>query len=301
MGFSIFQFNKKKLYNLMFGENGINVNCGDLGLLNEILDKYNSLPKYDINQDGKLFVWINYDVLMSDFPVLSTNIGTYRNVCRKLEKLGLIEKEDKAIKLQGGDCKKKTFFRPTELTLSLVVTEKDVKTQTEEQIGLEPVEEAPVTQTVEVKKPAKKRAKKEQAEKIEVLEGQITVEEAIAEAEKAPTTTEKINVETIVKATQCNINRAEEVLNYAIECNKNNPVGFAISAIKGNWELKGKDTVEINARSFNNFEAREYDYDSLEKKLLKWDNEEEPAESTTEKSTFLLEKFGIGAGIKTTV
>lgn len=29
---------------------------------------------------------------------------------------------------------------------------------------------------------------------------------------------------------------------------------------------------EVNAKSFNNFEAREYDYDSLEKKLLGWDN-----------------------------
>ena len=28
---------------------------------------------------------------------------------------------------------------------------------------------------------------------------------------------------------------------------------------------------EINAKAFNNFEAREYDYDSLEKKLLGWE------------------------------
>lgn len=138
MGFSIFQFNKRKVQNLMFGENAINLNCGDLGLLNEIVDKYNSLPKYDINNDGKLFVWINYEVLMNDFPILSMNIGTYRNNCRKLEKLGLIEKVDLAVNING-DCKKKTFFRPTEMTLGLITTEEDIKAELEAKQGLKPV------------------------------------------------------------------------------------------------------------------------------------------------------------------
>ena len=32
-----------------------------------------------------------------------------------------------------------------------------------------------------------------------------------------------------------------------------------------------KPNEEINVKAFNNFEAREYDYDSLEKKLLGWE------------------------------
>ena len=31
---------------------------------------------------------------------------------------------------------------------------------------------------------------------------------------------------------------------------------------------------EVNPLKFNNFEAREYDYDSLEKKLLGWDKDD---------------------------
>ena len=35
-----------------------------------------------------------------------------------------------------------------------------------------------------------------------------------------------------------------------------------------------KKTPEVNPLKFNNFEAREYDYDSLEKKLLGWDKDD---------------------------
>ena len=43
-----------------------------------------------------------------------------------------------------------------------------------------------------------------------------------------------------------------------------NAVGWIISAIKGNWEHKGKKT----ANKFNDFEQNQYDYDDLEKKLV---------------------------------
>lgn len=45
----------------------------------------------------------------------------------------------------------------------------------------------------------------------------------------------------------------------------NNLTGAMIQAIKEDWTIK-----EINNRTFNNFEARDYDYDELEKKLLGW-------------------------------
>lgn len=257
MGFSIFQFNKKKLQELMFGENGINLNCGDLGLLNEIVDKYNSLPKYDIDGNGKTYVWINYEMLKNDFPILSMNIGTYRNVCRKLEKLGFIEKEDRAIKLQGGDCKKKTFFRPTELTLSLITTEADIKAQVKEKEGLQPVEEKSVEGGIEAPKDSNGNTP---------IKGKVHFTEI--DSKKDSEVKEKSEVEKIIEVTGCTIEKAEEVLEYAVNCSKNNPIGFAIKAIEGKWKLENKETNGVNPRSFNNFKGREYDYDKLESMLL---------------------------------
>lgn len=52
-----------------------------------------------------------------------------------------------------------------------------------------------------------------------------------------------------------------------------NRVGALKAAIRDNWELGKALTEEVNPMSFNNFEAREYDYDALENKLLGWDKE----------------------------
>jgi plasmid replication initiation protein len=46
-----------------------------------------------------------------------------------------------------------------------------------------------------------------------------------------------------------------------------NLTGAMIQAIKEDWTSQ-----EINNNSFNNFEPRQYDYDSLEKKLLGWED-----------------------------
>ncbi|OSA88361.1 UNVERIFIED_ORG: hypothetical protein B2H93_18230 [Clostridium botulinum] len=55
-----------------------------------------------------------------------------------------------------------------------------------------------------------------------------------------------------------------------------------VKGILKNWKANGKNTNnsknEPKPLRFNNFQAREYDYDSLEKKLLGW-NEEEGNES----------------------
>lgn len=97
--------------------------------------------------------------------------------------------------------------------------------------------------------------KKDQAEKVEVLE------------DKEPT-----DVEKVTNATGCTIEKAEEFLDYAIACNKNNPVGFAIKAIEGNWKLENKETNGVNPRSFNNFKGREYNYHKLEAMLLGYED-----------------------------
>ena len=96
---------------------------------------------------------------------------------------------------------------------------------------------------------------------MEVLDGQVTVEEALEQRKKA-------DIENVTNVTGCTIEKAEEVLEYAVTCKKDNPVGFAISAINGKWKLENKETNGVNPRSFNNFKGREYDYDKLESMLL---------------------------------
>lgn len=86
------------------------------------------------------------------------------------------------------------------------------------------------------------------------------------------TAEEKTDAETIMDSCYCTKERAEEALKYAIACKKDNPVGFAISAINENWELKCKESAGINPRSFNNFEGRIYQYDKLEAMLLDYED-----------------------------
>jgi len=50
-----------------------------------------------------------------------------------------------------------------------------------------------------------------------------------------------------------------------------NKVGALLTAIKEDWKPSKEANNTIS--KFNNFEGREYDYDSLEKKLLGWDDE----------------------------
>ena len=52
-----------------------------------------------------------------------------------------------------------------------------------------------------------------------------------------------------------------------------NKVGALLTAIKENWKPSKSQSNYVAVPGFNNFEAREYDYDSLEKKLLGWDND----------------------------
>lgn len=125
-------------------------------------------------------------------------------------------------------------------------------------------EKAPTTKAPAKKKVSKKKDK-DQAEKVEILEGQVTVEEVLEAQE--PTDAEKV-----VNATGCTIEKAKEALEYAVASNANNPVGFAISAINGNWNLENKETNGVNPIKFNNFKGRDYDYDKLEAMLLGYED-----------------------------
>lgn len=52
-----------------------------------------------------------------------------------------------------------------------------------------------------------------------------------------------------------------------------NKVGALLTALKDDWKPSKSESNSVTVSSFNNFEPREYDYDSLEKKLLGWDKD----------------------------
>lgn len=99
-----------------------------------------------------------------------------------------------------------------------------------------------------------------------------------------PMLMEKISADIEVYGSQWLIDAATE----ALERGKINNYKYVIGIIQ-NWQTEGRDskknTKAINSKNqpkplrFNNFEARDYDYDSLEKKLLGWeDNDNEHGE-----------------------
>ena len=234
--FNILGFNQEKIMAVQ-EEKQINLNGNDLIVLRNIVDMIDSKRLETKEIYKKKYTWIKYSLLVENLIFVSDKEDTFKKIVGKIIKCGLLERE--VLKSVGNGAY--TYFRKTDLLKSI-----------------EYVAEAQTT-----KEPVKKKAskKKDQAEKVEVLEGQVTVEEALKERGKA-------DIEKVIEATGCTIEKAEEVLEYAVNCSKNNPIGFAIKAIEGNWYLKNKETNGVNPISFNNFKGREYDYDKLESMLL---------------------------------
>ena len=126
------------------------------------------------------------------------------------------------------------------------------------------------------------------------IDGQVSVEEALEEAESKDDSLEK----QIVEATGCTKEIAKSSVAYAKQQDANNIKAYAIASI--NKGFTGSNLVNgINPLKFNNFEPREYDYDSLEKKLLGWDNTNlEEVEEIQESTGYdFLKKYGIGSAI----
>lgn len=124
----------------------------------------------------------------------------------------------------------------------------------------------------------------------EPLPNQITVEEAQSKDDSLE--------EQIIETTGCTPEVAKASVEYAKQQGANNIRTYAIASI--NKGFTGSNLVNgINAMKFNNFEPREYDYDSLEKKLLGWDNTNlEEVEEIQESTGYdFLRKYGIGSAI----
>lgn len=99
----------------------------------------------------------------------------------------------------------------------------------------------------------------------EPLPNQVTIEEALKEAESKESTLE----EEIAKETSTPIEEVKEAVEYAKDNNARDIKAYVKKCLENNWH-KSKITKSngINPFKFNNFEPREYDYESLEAQLL---------------------------------
>ena len=99
----------------------------------------------------------------------------------------------------------------------------------------------------------------------EPLPNQVTIEEALEEAKSKELTLE----EELAKETSAPIEEVKEAVEYAKDNNARDIKAYVKKCLENNWH-KSKITKSngINPFKFNNFEPREYDYESLEAQLL---------------------------------
>ena len=111
----------------------------------------------------------------------------------------------------------------------------------------------------EMKKTKKNQSKKED---FKILDGQVTIKEA--------ETKESTLEEEIAKETSTPIKEVKEAVEYAKDNNARDIKAYVKKCLENNWhkQTKRAESTRINPLKFNNFEAREYDYESLEAQLL---------------------------------
>lgn len=240
--FNILGFNQEKIMEVQ-KEKQINLNVNDLIVLRNIVDMIDSNRLETKEIDNKEYTWIKYSLLVENLIFVSDKEDTFKKIVGKIIKCGLLER--KVLKSVGNGAY--TYFRKTDLLKKL-----------------EYVSEASITK-VPVKKKSSKN--KDQAEKVVVLDGQVTVEEALKNIQS------KEIDEIIREDTGADEETIERAIEYAIHKNAEKPIGFAIKSIREGWDMRIVDNKNNNANSlgFNNFYHREYDYDKLERQLLGWE------------------------------
>lgn len=98
------------------------------------------------------------------------------------------------------------------------------------------------------------------------LDGQVSVEEGLKKAKSKELTLE----EELAKETSAPIEEVKEAVEYAKDNNARDIKAYVKKCLENNWHKQTKrvESTRINPLNFNNFEAREYDYESLEAQLL---------------------------------
>ena len=129
-------------------------------------------------------------------------------------------------------------------------------------------------------------------EKVEMIEDQLDIDDMLdKQVDEADEHQMKISlVDSIVEVTGCNPEVAQASIDNAKQKNANNIKSYAIASINKGFTIS-KPANGINPMKFNNFEARDYDYLSLERKLLGWDDENLESEEKTISLTEDMKRF----------
>ena len=96
----------------------------------------------------------------------------------------------------------------------------------------------------------------------------------------------------ILEAAQSNLDLAKRVVEVALSDNKiENPVGWAIEALRNEWDIQPKttDTAAIKKKNaFHNFTERDNDYDEIQRELVKAQRQRRAKEKDQEKEGALV-------------
>lgn len=236
MKFNIMGFNQKLLV-----KNYSALNGNDLIVLRTLVD---ILPRMTrtIEVEGKEFKQVTYELLLEDIPFVTQSTSTLKKIVQKFIDAKLIERH---IQNKGG---KFTYFKTTEALENL---------KFKEEVAIDE------TKKLEAKKKTSKKKKEddgqfeafEYAEKVDLVNEIITIGTASQELKDLVVTKTLEEIKEVVGGVKANNNG---VINSTYILNAFN-------------KPAAKECV--NPLKFNNFEAREYNYEALENKLLGWDND----------------------------
>lgn len=197
-------------------------------------------PKTVRWKDDNTYFWVKLNALLDEYDGLLFLTKTALNVrLNKYVAMKLIER--KCVKNEDGSF---SFIKLTGVNELVYVESKERKSVPTKKVPKDSNRNSPIENQIYI----------DEAEKVNKMQSK-EIDEIIREATGAD--------EEIV----------EKAIEYAIHKNAEKPIGFAIKAIKEDWDMRiveNKSNI-VNPVGFNNFEPREYDYDKLERQLLGWE------------------------------
>lgn len=229
MKFNIMGFNQETLVNKYS-----NLNGNDLIVLRTMVDVLPRMTR-TIEVEGKEFKQVTYELLLEDVPFVTQSVSTLKKIVQKFIDNNLIERY---ILNKGG---KFTFFRTTEDLENLIYKEE-----------------------VEEVKPAKKKKSSSKKKKvvetpIEVLEGQISIDEVPEETEQVKVVNEVITT-----------GKISEELKEVVNSKSIEEVVEVIEKVKSNNNGSINNTYILNAfnRQVKTVKESNDNIDKLESALL---------------------------------
>lgn len=245
----------------------------------KIADFENGILTMKIDEDMKEFYlslnWYTKYQLKNIMQFKSTYSFRLYELLKQYEKLGnrLITIDDLRSVLDIDTSQYPKYANLKQKVINVAVTEINSKTDLYINPDFEEIKTGRKVTSIKFSIRQNKTSKNEIAvteeQKTETIKGQQTIED-IDNINIVKSIINNINDDgamAILKVANGNIESIKEKYSIISKFKKvTNLTGAMIKAIEEDWTSQ-----EINNNSFNNFEGRQYDYDSLEKKLLGWE------------------------------